>query len=61
MDDPELVALRKRGLEELQRAIDESEPAGPDEPDPVVAEFYSGAIGRALSEARDEMARARAR
>jgi hypothetical protein len=59
MDDPELNALHERTLEELQRSIDESEPVHPDDPDPVVAEFYSGACTVALAAARDELAAAR--
>ncbi|MDT5280982.1 MAG: hypothetical protein QOJ20_2177 [Mycobacterium sp.] len=55
MDDPELMALRERTLAELERAIEESEPAD-DEPDPVVAEFYTGEASRALSAVRDELA-----
>lgn len=61
MDDPELIALQERTFEELQRSIDESEPVHPDEPDPVVADFYSGEAGRALSAARDDLAAARQR
>jgi len=61
MDDPELIVLRQRTLEELERGIDEDEPAGSDEPDPVVAEIYSGAAGRALSAGRDDLAAARMR
>ena len=56
MNDPELVAGRRRALEELERGIDEDEPTGFDEPDPVVAEIYSGEAGRALSAARDDLA-----
>jgi DNA-directed RNA polymerase specialized sigma24 family protein len=58
MDDPELIALRERALAEIENAI---EPAGLHEPDPVVAEFYSGEAGRALSAARDDLAAARQR
>jgi hypothetical protein len=61
MDDTELIALRRRALDELERGIDEHESAGSDEPDPVVAEIYSGAAGRALSAARDDLAAARMR
>ncbi len=61
MNDPELVAGRRRALEELERGIDEDEPTGFDEPDPVVAEIYSGEAGRALSAARDDLATARQR
>jgi hypothetical protein len=55
-DDPELIALRQRTLEELERAIDEHEPNIGDETDPVVAEIYSGEASRALSAARDDLA-----
>ena len=58
MNDHELIALLRRALDELERGIDEDEPAGSDEPDPVVAEIYSGAAGRALSAARDDLAAA---
>jgi DNA-directed RNA polymerase specialized sigma24 family protein len=61
MNDPELIAGRRRALEELERGIDESEPNSSDEPDPVVAEIYSGEVGRALSAARDDLAAARQR
>ncbi|MDT5209314.1 MAG: hypothetical protein QOF67_1729 [Mycobacterium sp.] len=61
MDDPELIALHERTLEELQRSIDEAGPNSGDEPDPVIAEFYSGEAGRALSAARDGLAVARQR
>lgn len=61
MDDPELIALRERALEELERGIDEYEPNSGDEPDPVVAEIYSGEASRALSAARDDLAVARQR
>jgi hypothetical protein len=42
MDDPELIGIGQRTLEELERGIDEDEPSVVDEPDPVVAEIYSG-------------------
>ena len=61
MDDPELTALGERTLEELQRSIDKSEPVQSDEPDPVIADFYSGACKVALAAARDDLAGARAR
>jgi len=61
MDDPELKALSERALAELERGIDASDPARLDEPDPVVAEFYSGEAGRTLSAVRDELGAARAR
>ena len=60
MDDPELTARRERTLEELQRSIDESEPVHSDEPDPVVADFYSGACKVALVD-RDRQTAGRAR
>ena len=56
MDDPELVGIGQRTLEELERGFDEAAPNSDDEPDPVVADFYSGEAGRALSAARDELA-----
>jgi DNA-directed RNA polymerase specialized sigma24 family protein len=58
MDDPELVALRHRVLEEIENA--QSEPVE-DGPDPIVADLWSGASTRELSGARDDLARARAR
>jgi DNA-directed RNA polymerase specialized sigma24 family protein len=61
MDDPDLIARRPRALEELERGIDEDEPNSGDDPDPVVAEFYSGEAGRALSAVRDDLAAARQR
>ncbi len=61
MNNPELVAGRRRALEELERGIDECELDSSDEPDPVVAEIYSGEAGRALSAARDDLAAARQR
>jgi DNA-directed RNA polymerase specialized sigma24 family protein len=61
MDDPELIALRERALADLELAVDESEPSSPDEPDPVIAEIYSGAVSRELSAVRDELAAVRGR
>jgi DNA-directed RNA polymerase specialized sigma24 family protein len=61
MDDPDLVGIGQRTLEELERRVDEYEPNSGDEPDPVVAEFYSGEAGRALSAARDDLAAVRQR
>jgi DNA-directed RNA polymerase specialized sigma24 family protein len=58
MDDPELIALHERALAEIKSAV---EPAGLHEPDPVVAEIYSGEARRALSAARDDLAAARQR
>jgi hypothetical protein len=56
MDDPELVGIGQRTLEELERGFDEDKPNSGDDADPVVAEFYSGEAGRALSAARDDLA-----
>jgi len=56
-DDPELAAIRRGVMEELERA--ESAPIEPDKPDPVLA--VSGASIRQLSAARDDLARAHAR
>ena len=58
MDDPELLGIGQRALEELERGFDEDEPHKGDDADPVVAEFYSGEAGRALSAARDDLAAA---
>jgi DNA-directed RNA polymerase specialized sigma24 family protein len=57
--DPAVRDLGRRALEELQRQIDETDPTGLDDADPVVNELYSGACVRALATARDELARAR--
>jgi DNA-directed RNA polymerase specialized sigma24 family protein len=51
MDDPEINALRDRALAEIENADDRPTT---DEPDPVLAEFYSGEISRELSAVRDE-------
>jgi DNA-directed RNA polymerase specialized sigma24 family protein len=61
MDDPETRGVGQRALAELESRIAEYEPNSGDEPDPVVAEIYSGEAGRALSAARDELAVARQR
>jgi DNA-directed RNA polymerase specialized sigma24 family protein len=58
-DDPELAAIRRGVLEELERA--ERAPIEPDKPDPVLADIWSGASIRELSAARDDVARANAR
>jgi DNA-directed RNA polymerase specialized sigma24 family protein len=60
-DDPELQEIRRRTLEEFERELEEREPIGPDEPDPVVADFLNGASWRELADARDDLARAQAR
>jgi DNA-directed RNA polymerase specialized sigma24 family protein len=61
MDDPDIGALRERALNDLERASAEADLTSLDEPDPVVAEIYSGAASRALSTVRDELADVRAR
>jgi DNA-directed RNA polymerase specialized sigma24 family protein len=58
-DDPELEAIRRRTREEILG--DPRDPVECDRPDPVVAEMYSGASWRELAEARDDLARSRAR
>jgi DNA-directed RNA polymerase specialized sigma24 family protein len=59
VDDPELAAIRRRVDEELERAS--RQPITPDEPDPVVQDFWSGASLRELAAARDDLERARSR
>jgi DNA-directed RNA polymerase specialized sigma24 family protein len=61
MDDPEIIELKKRALEEMDRRADEYDPTSVDEPDPVVADFYSGAASRELAAVRDELAAVRTR
>lgn len=56
--DPELEAIRRRVAEEFD--FGECEPIE-DTPDPVVADFFSGASLRELAFVRDDVARARAR
>jgi DNA-directed RNA polymerase specialized sigma24 family protein len=58
MDDPEIIALSERALAEIENA--EELPAN-DEPDPVLAEFYSGGVGRELAAIRDESEALRSR
>ena len=58
MDDPEIIARTERALAEIESA---PELPDVDEPDPVLAEFYSGAASRELSAVRDELAALRAR
>lgn len=62
-DDPELQEVLRRSFEEFEEELEGREPAGPgeDEADPVVADFLSGASWRELGDARDDLARARAR
>ena len=59
--DPELQAVLRRSFEEFERDLEGRDPIGPEAPDPVVADFYSGASWRELADARDDLARARER
>jgi hypothetical protein len=43
VDDPDLAAIRRRVDEEIERAS--RQPIKPDEPDPVVQDFYSDRPG----------------
>ena len=58
-DDPEIAAIRRGVMEDIERAG--REPFRPDVPDPVFADILSGASVRELSAARDDLARAHAR
>ena len=58
-EDPELLAIRRRVLEEFECV--QREPIESDQPDPVVDDMLSGASWRELAHARDDIARARAR
>jgi DNA-directed RNA polymerase specialized sigma24 family protein len=58
MDDPAIIALTERALAEIESA--DTLPST-DEPDPVLAEFYSGDVGRELSAIRDESEALRSR
>jgi len=60
-NDPELAAVQRRALDEFKRELEERGPAADDAPDPVVADFFSGASLRELAAARDDLARAGAR
>lgn len=60
-NDPELMEIQRRTLEEFERELEQREPVGQDEPDPVVADVLSGASWRELADARDDLVRARAR
>ena len=51
MDHPEIIARTEQALAEIENA---DELPDSDEPDPVLAEFYSGAVGRELSAIRNE-------
>ena len=58
-EDPELLAIRRRILDEFNCV--QREPIESDQPDPVVGDMLSGASWRELAHARDDIARARAR
>ena len=58
-EDPELLAIRRRVLEEFECV--QREPIESDQPDPVSDDMLSGARSRELAHARDDIARARAR
>jgi DNA-directed RNA polymerase specialized sigma24 family protein len=58
-DDPGLDAARNEVWEWLESA--KHQPVKDDGPDPVVDDFLSGASWRELADARDDLARARAR
>jgi hypothetical protein len=58
-DDPEIAAIRRGVMEEIERA--RCEPVTPDVPDPVLADILSGASVRELAAARDALACAQAR
>jgi len=60
-DDPELMAIRRRTLQEFDRQLDQREPVVQDAPDPVVVDLLAGTSWRELAAARDDLARARAR
>ena len=60
-DDPELMEIRRRTREEFERELEQREPGVPSAPDPVVADVLGGASWRELADARDYLARARAR
>ena len=55
--DPEIIALTERALAEIEAP----EPLGTDDPDPVLAEFYSGEVSRELAAVREESAALRTR
>ncbi|MDT5000368.1 MAG: hypothetical protein QOK12_2473 [Mycobacterium sp.] len=59
VSDPTIAALRRKALEEIGQA--QPRPPVPDGPDPVFVEIASGACGRELADARDDLDRARLR
>ena len=68
-DDPEpwsanerdLAVIRRRTLEEFELELECPEPAGPDVPDPVLAEMLNGGCWHELASVRDDLARVRDR
>jgi hypothetical protein len=54
----QLIEIRRRTLDEFDRAPDQREPV-PNAPDPVVVDILSGASVRELAQARDGLERAR--
>ena len=52
-EDPELLAIRRRVLEEFECV--QREPIESDQPDPVSDDMLSGASSRELAHARDDM------
>ena len=59
VDDPDLAAIRRGVLEEIESA--ETRPDIGDQPDPVLNEILSRATWRELADARDDLSRARSR
>lgn len=61
VNNPVLVEIRRRTWEEFEEELDRREPAGPEPPDPVLADIFSGDCRRELRIARDGLADARTR
>ncbi len=59
--DPELQEILRKSFEEFTQDPEGRDPVGPDEADPVVDNLLGGASWRELADARDDLARARAR
>jgi len=57
--DPTIAAIRRGVLEEIEQARPQL--PGPIGPDPVFVDIASGASGRELADARDDLHRARLR
>ena len=55
-EDPELLAIRRRVLEEFECV--QREPIESDQPDPLVDDMLSGASWHELAHTRDDIARA---